>query len=242
MTVPMTIPLQQLLDVIPDEAGFTRSNAKLGKMLNWSIPTISTCPGKTPLCEQFCYAERDAKRFHHTVGPKRDANLIATKSSAFTGWAIDQIERSRSDVVRVHVAGDFYDAGYAEKWFRIIAQTPEKEYYMYSRSWRDDLTRQMIEAIAILPNASAWASADAETGNPADVTDLPIAYMSVRDDTPAYPVDLVFRTHRKTLARRVGNAPVCPHETGTSTAADVTCTRCGLCYGIGYQRVTRRRI
>src|SRR5437870_3893050 len=98
---------------------FQQGNSKLGKKIwTYSIPAGDSCPGKTEACSEECYA---AEGFFLMPNVKRSLqrNWDETKSPDFAAWAIGELKRVKAKVVRVHVAGDLYDATYAEKWLEI---------------------------------------------------------------------------------------------------------------------------
>ena len=90
----------------------------------WNLPSVKTCPYRTPLCEKLCYAKK-AERVYKAVLPSREENLEASKSDTFIADMIIIIERKLSTmkqkklVVRIHESGDFYNKQYTQKWLAI---------------------------------------------------------------------------------------------------------------------------
>jgi hypothetical protein len=201
----------------------TPGNSKLGKSIGaWSIPAITTCPGRSSLCERLCYAERYVKQYKIDYAPKLEASKRVDFVSAMVKEAR---EYSR---VRVHVSGDFYSAEYVRAWIAIAKRSPRTLFFCYTRSWRIDSIRKALEELKALPNFVLNYSCDKETGVPdAEWT----AYMSVDDsDTPAVPVDMVFRVKRNTKQVKMGGVKVCPPEIGAGFGKGVTCGACRLCF------------
>jgi hypothetical protein len=211
----------------------TRGNGKLGEgVYGWSIPAVNTCPGRSSLCQSACYAVNGRYRTHMLQDRLR-ANLDAAKSDNFVPRMAAEVRRRGVHVLRVHVSGDLFSAGYARKWAAIARRCPRTRFYTYTRSWRVPEIAPTLARLAALDNFRLWFSADAETGLPGDVPPgVRIAYMQTGPgDVPAGG-DLVFRTHRlrRAPARRVGLTLVCPTENGGPRAADTTCTSCRRCF------------
>jgi hypothetical protein len=211
-----------------------RGNGKLGEMIHtWSLPAVATCPGRSTVCERHCYAR--AGRFRTDVVRDRlQANLAASAAADFVANMVREVRCRGARVVRVHVSGDFHSAAYARKWASIARRCPKTVFYAYSRSWRSPEVAPALADLAALPNVRLWYSADAETGLP---TDLPagvrVAYMSAAAGDVPTGSHLVFRTKplRKSPARRLGLALVCPVEAGGAKAGETTCSSCTLCFG-----------
>lgn len=132
-------------------------------------------------------------------------------------------------VLRIHVAGDFYDAAYTRKWFEIIRKNRGTVFFTYSRSWRIPELRVLLQAMALERNCLMWWSWDRETGPPPRAVRVRRAYMSVdNDDVPSHVTDLTFRARPHGVMKfdRRGNL-VCPHENGVTK---LTCTQCKLCF------------
>ena len=158
--------------------GLTFGNNKLGNVANWSLPAIKTCPGRTALCEDLCYAHKGFYRYPSTTKVQED-NLRQAKLVRFTNYIIKTINERDIRLMRVHASGDFFDLAYAEKWYDIfkITRTTTK-FWLYTRSWRipDGLNRaglreavalrNMIQKMTRLPNVWVFLSADKETGKP----------------------------------------------------------------------------
>lgn len=136
-------------------------------------------------------------------------------------------------VVRIHTGGDFYDARYARKWLRIINQLSDVRFFFYTRSWRDDAIRPVLEAMAQLPNCRAWYSCDRGTGLPASVPPrVHLAWLMTDDgDTLSPEAHFIFRVRslRRWPQTRISGVRVCPAEDGVTRKAPVTCDRCRLC-------------
>lgn len=130
----------------------------------WNLPSVITCPFRTPLCEKYCYAKK-AERVYKAVLPSRMANLESTKSESFVSDMIAIIEKKLSTmkqkrlVVRIHESGDFYNKAYSQKWLAIafyFAMHDERVTFIcYTKSFPYFDGVQLPENFAL--RASVWA-------------------------------------------------------------------------------------
>jgi hypothetical protein len=204
-------------------------NAKLGEgIYTFSIPAVTTCPGSSPACRQECYALRG--NFRHAQ-PHYNRALAATREEGFAGRMTSEVKRRWAGCVRIHVSGDFYSAEYVRAWVAIATACPQTRFYAYTRSWR---VPEMAGALADLVkcrNVRLWYSCDKDTGIPAKVARrVKLAWMQTAEDDLPRRADLVFRVHRlrKTVAKRVALALVCPVKNG-ATGHRTDCGRCRVC-------------
>lgn len=209
------------------------SNTKLGPLIHgWSIPAISTCPGKTTLCSSRCYAHRGFFRMP-TVEASHARNYRFSQQPEFVAWMVGVIAAQFVRVMRVHVSGDFYDVEYTRKWLHIIRQTPHVQFFAYTRSWRrDELLPELIQ-ISQEANVHLWWSIDRESGPAPIVRGIRRAYMAINDvDASLAPddCDLVFRDKPQTVMKTANGIQVCPPENGVKLANKITCSRCGICW------------
>jgi Gene product 88 len=205
-----------------------RGNGKLGEAIHhWGLPPISTCPGASLLCSSVCYATRGRYIFP-SVRERLRANLDASKRPDFARRLVQEIRRRGVRTLRIHSAGDFYDARYTRAWLRVVSQCPQTVCYTYTRSWRTPSIAPILAQLAALPNARIWYSTDAETGEP-DRLPPGVRTAFLQTDLADAPYGhLVFRTQK---LRRLTPLPLatCPHETPQGRAAKITCTSCGKC-------------
>jgi hypothetical protein len=206
-----------------------QGNTKLGENIHhFSIPAWETCPGRSAAC-RVCYARHGRYRTHK-LQAILSANLQASQAGDFASRIVAEIGRRWCQVVRIHVAGDFYSAEYVAKWIDIATRCPRTTFYAYTRSWRIPAIVPALVALSSLENVRLWYSADDDTGLPSDVPPgVRVAYLLEVEGVPEN-VDLIFRHRplRSTPARRIGLAMVCPVESGTG--ADTDCGRCGVCW------------
>lgn len=213
-----------------------RGNYKLGEQHIWSFSlpsgTTATCPGMTPICSTHCYAVM-MERYRPTAANAYRRNLAVSRRRDFVRRMRAFIIAHAIRVVRIHAAGDFFNARYARKWQQIVSRSPRTRFYFYTRSWRVPSIKRVIDRMAELPNCRVWYSADRETGVPTDVPErVRVAWlMTEPTDLPPAGTGLVFRVRRlRRLPIPSGMPTVCPSEDGQSRAVRVTCERCGFCW------------
>lgn len=213
----------------------TRGNQKLGLKHIWgfTLPsgTDAVCPGRSEVCSRHCYAIRLEKTRPKAHKAYR-RNLLRTHRKDFSRRVYHFLRAHRVKIVRIHVGGDFYSEEYARKWLRVIQHSPRTRFFFYSRSWRDPPIRAVVEAMAVLPNCSAWFSCDQETGLPLDVPpEVRLAWLQVEpEELIPEQVDLVFRRHGvRRLALPQISSRVCPEQDGVMRPAQVTCEQCQIC-------------
>ena len=101
----------------------------------FNLPAGKTCKSCLS-CQSYCYAKK-AERQYPNVLPSRNSNLESTKNELFVPEMIKRLDSKKSEFVRLHESGDFYEQGYIQKWFEIFKKTQDKHFYAYTK--RDDL-------------------------------------------------------------------------------------------------------
>lgn len=203
----------------------SQPNKKLG-LPSFDIMPVTSCPGKSKLCNKYCYALR-LTQIRPIIKQKYQKNLKVSKTDEFLK-IVKEIPRY-SDF-RIHVSGDFHSIDYIKKWISICEIRYDTKFFTFTRSWRNHLLFPWIKKLASLPNVTINLSCDKETGYPTD-SSFRWAYMSVSDtDIPSYlrPTDIVFRTNRRTIQHKLGNTRVCPLERGIKNLS-LTCNHCRIC-------------
>lgn len=205
-------------------------NGKLGRSIcHFDLPAVSTCPGRSAVCERVCYARRHwfrsgaiRRRLRWCLHQSRQANFVER--------VVDEAHRLGAIVVRIHVSGDFYDAGYAFKWLEVTRRLPRVRFYCYTRSWRVESIAPVLGQLALLDNCRVWYSADADTGHPKLLPPgVRVAFLQTEPDESPADADLLFRVPR--LRSEPTPLPlVCPHETPRGTEAGTNCGSCGRCW------------
>ena len=197
------------------------------------------------LCRQHCYAHR-LERIRPAMRARYEANYRLSLESSFARRVHAFLVAHDVAVVRLHVGGDFYSPAYARKWLRVMRRSPQVRFYFYTRVWRDEAMRAILERMAALPNCRVWYSCDRETGIPPVIPPrVRLAWLSVApDDGPPSSVTLVFRIRslRRREATHLGGVRVCPTEDGIGRTEPVTCELCQSCWqalpDVGSRRVS----
>lgn len=186
----------------------SRSNTKIGNIASFSIPSLSTCPGKTSWCSKKCYAKRLEKQYTG-VRESYSNNLLASRLSNFARMITIEIKKLPEKITsfRIHVGGDFYSIKYINSWIAIVKANPNMNFYSYTHSWRIPLLVPHLRKLASLPNMSLLASTDIDTIHETIPTGFREAYAG--DTSPS-----------KSLIH-------CPVQ----TKKVATCDACKLCIG-----------
>lgn len=219
---------------------FRNNNTKLSaNIFSWSIPAITTCPGATTACLAVCYATKGFFKMPD-VKAHYARNLERTKDEAFVRDAIEEIHERKIRVLRVHVAGDFYDAAYITKWCQITLACPETKFFVYTRSWRIAGFQPALRRLARIPNVQLWLSEDSASGRSPRIKDTRVAYMAIGPEEEANVprhADLVFRDAEGVPAKQLNGCRVCPYEQNVPRKiGKIGCDRCGICYNPPRQR------
>jgi len=209
----------------------SKGNGKLGKMMIFSIPAGDSCPGKSQVCFDACYARKNYFALKAAKSAYKQ-NWQTADTNEFVSLMVNEIKRRPEKLFRIHSAGDFYSPEYVKKWIQIAEACPDVKFYAYTRSWRVKPILKQLLQFRRLTNVRLWFSIDKETGLPKrKYKRIRLAYMQVgTDDVPKSSCDLVFRDYslRKIEAKKVNGVFVCPPENAVNH--DMTCTQCGYCW------------
>ena len=137
----------------------SRGNLKLGSLPSFSLPVISTCPGKTPSCERYCYGLRGNFTMLNVI-EANDRRLDATLRNDFVDIITKEIRQTRAPAFRLHVIGDFYNVEYIEKWIKIANALPTVIFFGSTRSWRCNFLSEAMTRFRDLENVYLKASVD----------------------------------------------------------------------------------
>jgi hypothetical protein len=205
-------------------------NGKLGSSIfHFDLPAVVTCPGRSFVCEQVCYATRRRFRFPQ-VQERLQWCYQQSRRDDFAERMATEIHRKGILVVRIHTAGDFYNAAYAAKWLEVMRQSTAARFYFYTRSWRLPRIAEVLEQMAQLPCCRVWYSIDQATGVPASVPlGVRLAYLQVTEGEQPEQIDLMFRV-QSLRRQRISLALVCPQETPQGRLKDANCGNCGKCW------------
>lgn len=137
----------------------SRGNLKLGVLPSFSLPVMTTCPGKTPFCDRYCYGLK-GNFILVNVKEANDRRLDATLKGDFVEIIVGEIRKAKSPAFRIHVIGDFYSVEYIEKWIDITEQLPAVVFFGSTRSWRCDFLAEAMKRFRDLENVYLRASVD----------------------------------------------------------------------------------
>lgn len=125
------------------------------RAFNHSLEAIENCPGASA-CVKFCYAKEGRYRLQ-TQGYRANKDKI----ESFAGAIIEAVESLPQGAwLRIHAAGDFYDAAYIDKWHVALSIRPDVKAWAYTRSWRIASLLPALERLRALPNVQLFASTD----------------------------------------------------------------------------------
>jgi hypothetical protein len=208
----------------------SKGNDKMGETFHsWSLPAVRTCPGRSSVCERWCYATHG--RF--LTGKSKELMQWRLKQAArkdFADRMVQEICRRGAIVVRIHVSGDFMTPAYTAKWLDIATRSVKTTFFAYTRSWRVSSIAPLLRALSQLDNVFLWYSADRETGHPQDVPErVRVAWMQTAADEPVQG-DLVFQTRSLRRLALPLSVPVCPQETPAGKERGVNCANCTICW------------
>ena len=206
-----------------------QSNKKLGgSVFHFDLPAVSTCPGRSSLCESVCYATTGRYVFPQ-VQDRLAFNFAQSKRKDFVPRLVSELYRKGVILMRWHCSGDVYSPSYARKMLAVVRASPQVAFWAYTRSYRTPAIAQVLWELAACENLSLWLSSDDETGYPPVVPQgVRVAHLQTGD--PPDKADLVFATRaaRKHPAR-INLATLCVTETPEGKAAGTTCSTCRMC-------------
>lgn len=213
------------------------ANRKVGQVHTWSLPAGASCPGRTPVCEHYCYARRALARNQAAFQKRWELSLRPD----FVPGMIEAIRKLRCRYFRVHVSGDFYSPEYVLDWVEIARGCRSTKFWAYTRSWRLPAFSEALAELASVRNFSLWYSCDRDSRElPKVPPRVRWAYMAEDDqDLPPEGCHLVFRVRRKTVQKRQGGVLVCPAENGVTS---LECSTCRLCIEPKEEQSASRRI
>ncbi len=188
-----------------------RGNDKLGRSIwTWSMPAVTSCgPAPSEYCEQNCYAI-GFRRFPTAVRAHERNHALAGDPSRLRQELSRDLRTLRAgSIVRLHVAGDFFDVDYARAWLHLVSDFEHLTFFSYTRAWTDAAICRVLTQLRSRPNISIWASSDWTMRAP------PVSWLEAR----------VFRSIED--ARDAGYT-VCPEQLGMKPS----CEACQICWRV----------
>lgn len=110
-------------------------NRKIGFIPSWSIPQGKTCnPRLRRFCMKHCYSNRIKRMFPNVWEMWKHNFWMLENHPVLTELLIHKyLYMALPQVMRLHVAGDFYTKEYLEMWERIARDHPKTVFYGYSK-------------------------------------------------------------------------------------------------------------
>lgn len=134
-------------------------NSKVGEVLNFSLPSIETCPGASSWCLKHCYGYRFEK-LRPSCRKAYERNLaLAADTDRFVQTMIGVLPRI-APCFRIHVSGDFFSRKYVDAWTEICRAFPQIRFWSYTRSWVVPKLLSPLRSLKSLDNVHLFASTD----------------------------------------------------------------------------------
>ena len=111
----------------------TNGNSKLVNILIFDLPAVRTCLNSST-CAATCYAVKAQKQYADTK-IMRDTNLwlFNNREELLFTLLTKQIKNAKTNVIRLHSSGDFFNQKYIDFWDKIIRLFPNKKFYAYTK-------------------------------------------------------------------------------------------------------------
>lgn len=110
-------------------------NSKLSKdVAIFNLPAIKTCPN-SETCRDTCYA-RQAEECYKECRVQRESNYTTAKQATkteFFEYIMNELDKNKAKIVRLHESGDFFNDEYIGKWLMIIKENPNIQFYGYTK-------------------------------------------------------------------------------------------------------------
>lgn len=222
-------------------ANFANAAGKQSVIANaFSLPSgkAFSCPGATSICERVCYAgklEKIYKGFRAVVLHNWDilsncnstGEMVEYLSEMMDDFVAECNKRGAEKLFRIHADGDFFSTPYALAW-RTIAETyPDIQFWVYTRSFTEELN--VIPIIADLDNLSVYLSVDSDNRGFANsvLSAYPNVKIAALGETFADAENVIgdIRATNKPGGKCPENAKQIPLITESGGA----CVNCGLC-------------
>jgi len=134
-------------------------NIKVGEVFNFSLPSITTCPGASRWCLKHCYAYRYERLRPACRKAYRHNLALAQDTEKFIRTLIGILPRIMP-CFRIHVSGDLFSAAYCKAWIRICSEFPQTRFWAYTRSWSVAELLAPLDQLRALENVNLFASTD----------------------------------------------------------------------------------
>ena len=122
---------------------------------------VGTCSGCCDGCENFCYAVRDARRYHNTVIPSVGKNTVIMRHDMDGGFkqVKEKLIENKAKVLRWHSSGEIMNYNYLLHMVKLAVELPDVQFYFYTK--RFGLIEKYLNECGELPenlvcNISEW--------------------------------------------------------------------------------------
>lgn len=122
-------------------------NAKLGAIMNISLPPVATCHNCSS-CSRYCYAVRSYNRFTGTAaGWNENYLLFLTDPNRYFAEISAAVKLQR--FFRWHVSGDIVNGDYFAGMIRVALENPKCEFLAFTKAY--EIVNAAIDAGAVIP-------------------------------------------------------------------------------------------
>ena len=94
-----------------------------------------TCTGCCDGCEKYCYAIKDARRFHITVIPSLGKNTIIMRNNIDKGFGQlkEELIKTHAKILRYHSSGEIENYNYLLHMVQLAEELPKVKFYFYTK-------------------------------------------------------------------------------------------------------------
>ena len=130
------------------EIHISAGNAKLGAIMNISLPPVTTCHNCSS-CKHYCYAVRSYNRFTDTAaGWNENYMLFLTDPDRYFNDISKAVKTQR--FFRWHVSGDIVNHNYFMGMIKVAIENPKVEFLAFTKAYQ--IVNAAIEAGAVIPS------------------------------------------------------------------------------------------
>ena len=196
------------------------------------------CPGATSFCERICYAgklEKVYKGVKRVLVSNWEELLYADYlggipamemllSNMMEDFVADCVKRDAPMLFRIHWDGDFFSRDYARAWANIIGAFPDVEFWVYTRSFTEEMF--VVDILSDMENLVVYLSADPVNISLANVVaaDYPGVFIATVADTFAEAKETIIDEARKSY-----NCPENGKRLPLISTKGSACVTCGVC-------------
>lgn len=100
-------------------------------------------------CAKWCYAKKGTYGWSN-VKQAFDRRSELVRTDQFVPAVLNELDKKRKiDYLRVHDSGDYFDLPYIMKWFEIMRQRPDIQFYSYTKAVK---LMKRLKKLGRLPN------------------------------------------------------------------------------------------